>query len=250
MSDTRIRRIKNLSLCGLLLVSACSRPPAEPEPPVDRLVALDDAFAAALAPHDLRTVGAALIEDGAVVWTGYYGEQSPGVPASSTTQFNVASITKTVATEVVLRLVEQGVLSLDEPMATEWVDPDIADDPRHKLLTPRMVLTHTTGLPNWRFMAADRKLAFEADPGARFTYSGEGFEYLATFVEKRTGRPFPELVEALVFEPLGIRNAGYSIDESNFPNIAQAFDDDGEFAGFYCYPETNYCRKTGSSTPA
>lgn len=216
----------------------------------ENALALANEFRQLTKEHDIVTLGVASIKSGRLAWSGYFGEQSPNIPASSTTQFNVGSITKVVAAETILRLVDKKVLSLDEPMSTHWVDPDIANDSSHKLLTPRMSLTHTTGFPNWRFFTQDQKLSFEKQPGLAFSYSGEGFEYLAKFVEKKTGSDFASLVREYVFNPIGISNASYYIDEANFKNIAQSKDADGNFPGHYCYPFNGYCRKKGSSTPA
>ena len=242
-------------LAAFALLQGCGEKPHESTNEVDASMArryddLRPLFATTVERHGILTAGVALIENGEVVWTAYFGEQSPSVPASALTQFNVGSVTKTVATETILRLVEAGELDLDEPMAPTWVDPDILDDPRHELLTPRMALTHTTGFPNWRFFTEDGKLKFVTAPGATFSYSGEGFEYLAAFAEKRTGKEFGELVQSYVFDPIGVTNAAYSIEESNYANIAQTRDANGIFPGHYCYPENSYCRSPGSSTPA
>ena len=85
-----------------------------------------------------------------------------------------------------MRLLSQGAFSLDEPMAPVWTDSDIATDDRRTLLTPRIALTHQTGFANWRSMT-NNKLTFQFTPGTRYSYSGEGFEYLAHFIERKTG---------------------------------------------------------------
>jgi CubicO group peptidase (beta-lactamase class C family) len=191
---------------------AGARHPAE-VPPVDgpRAAQLDSAFPALLGAHGVATAGVGVLRGGKLVWTGYYGEQAPGVPASRGTLFNVASITKTVAAETVLRLAAAGKLSLDEPMATSWADPDVVGDARHRALTPRRALAHRTGFPNWR---GRDKLAFLADPGTRFDYSGEGYDYVARFVEEKLGRPFPALVREFVTEPVGMTGISLSTPDT------------------------------------
>ena len=79
-----------------------------------------------------------------------YGEAAPGMPASNATLYNIASMSKPISAEVILRLAAVNKLSLDEPMHAYWVDPDLAADPRAKLLTTRMALDHQTGFANWR----------------------------------------------------------------------------------------------------
>jgi CubicO group peptidase (beta-lactamase class C family) len=161
-----------------------------------------------LAEYEISSVGVAVIEDGRVALTKVYGEQSPGVPATTATLFNLASLTKPVTAEVILRLASAGKLTLDEPMARYWTDPDIATDPRRERLTARIALAHQTGFPNWR--PEGGRLAFTSDPGTAFGYSGEGYDYLGRFAEKRVGRSFEALAQEYVFGPIGVTNMSYS----------------------------------------
>lgn len=170
-----------------------------PSPPNPELQSL-------LSSHKIPSVSYAQIHAGRVVSVAAYGFQSPGVPATPDTLYNIASLTKPLTAEVVLRLASRGKLSLDEPMDSAWVDPDLAADPRHKRLTPRFALTHRTGLPNWR---KDTGLAFVHDPGGTWAYSGEGFQYVARFAEQRMHTTLDQLAEQLVFRPLGMRHTSY-----------------------------------------
>lgn len=209
--------------------------------------ATEQAIADILERHRIVTAGIGVIRDGELVWDRYFGEQAPGVPASAATRFNVASVTKTVAAETILRLAGQGRLSLDEPMAAHWVDPDIADDPRRLALTPRMALNHSTGFPNWRFFLPGRRLTFLHPPGERFTYSGEGMNYVARFAERRLGRPFPELVAETVFGPIGMRDSSVVVRRAESARIARPVDAAGTFFGYWCRPEgAQWCRPEGS----
>jgi hypothetical protein len=63
------------------------------------------------------------------------------------------------------------------------VDPDIAQDPWHKLLTPRLSLTHQTGFTNWRHHT-ENVLQIQWEPGTQTGYSGEGYDYVARFADK------------------------------------------------------------------
>lgn len=182
-------------------------------------------------PELLRTehvasVSFAKIEDGKTVLAEAYGEAGPGVPATSTTLYNIASMSKPISAEVILRLASAGKLSLDEPMFPYWVDPDLAADPRAKLLTPRMALDHQTGFPNWRRQTGG-KLAFLRDPGTGFNYSGEGYQYVARFAEKKTGTPFEQLAQALVFDPAGMQRTSYTERPWMDGHIAEPTSPDG-----------------------
>ena len=103
-----------------------------------------------------------------------------------------------------------GTISFGEAMSDHWINTDIAHDPRHHLLTPRIALSHQTGFPNWRTEAANGRLAFTVDPGTQFTYSGEGFNYVARFVEKKLGETFESIAQKLVFDPIGMANTSFS----------------------------------------
>lgn len=241
-----------LGFVTLLLLSGASIEVSHAEDiqstPDQQINELDSELADVMDRHQINTAAIAVIKNGEVVWSRYYGSQSAGVPASAQTLFDVGSITKTVVAETVLRLAADGQLSLDEPMSEYWLDPDLEDDPRHVQLTPRMVLTHTTGFPNWRFFSDDGKLAFINEPGTSFGYSGEGFEYLTRFVEAKLDQTFEELAQRYVFEPSNI-SAAMSVDPDNFSRIAQSLDADGQFPGYYCRPE-GWCREAGDFAAA
>ena len=199
----------------------------------------------------VNTIGVGVIQAGSLVWTGYFGEQSPGVPASAETLFNVASITKTVTAETILRLAADRKLSLDESMASYWVDPDVADDPRHVDLTPRMALTHTSGFLNWRFFAPDGVLRFEQAPGTTYGYSGEGFDYVMRFAEQKLGKDFERLAREYVFEPAAMTGVSLSAREANFARIADRRDASGTFYGDYCRDRPRgWCREEGEYSAA
>lgn len=207
-----------------------------------------------LSRHGVTTAGVGIIRGGALVWEGYFGEQSPGVPASASTRFNVASVTKTVAAETLLRLVDQGRLSLDEPMSGWWVDPDVAGDPRLSSLTLRTTLNHTSGFPNWRFFLRGGRLAFQSAPGERYGYSGEGLEYAARYAERKLRTPFPDLVRQTVLDPVGMTDTLVVVQRADAPaTLARPVDQDGVFPGYWCRPASaggGGCRPDGSFSAA
>ena len=157
----------------------------------------------------MPSVAVAYIEDRKVAWTAAYGEQSPGVPATGKTLYNMASLTKPVTAEVVLRLASTGKLSLDESMSPFWLDPDIKDDPRSKLLTPRLCLSHQTGFANWRRMTSG-VLTIRWEPGTQTGYSGEGYDYVGRFAEKKMAEPFDALAQEIELDPIGMNETSYT----------------------------------------
>ena len=88
-------------------------------------------------------------------------------------------------------------------------------------MTPRIALTHTTGFPNWRFFRRDGKLVFERAPGAGYGYSGEGFQSLARFAEKKLGKPFPALVDEMVLKPVGMAHTNFTVRAEDADTIAR-----------------------------
>lgn len=156
------------------------------------------------------SVAIAYIENGRVSWISIYGSRFPGGPsADEKTLYPVASLTKPITAEVILRLASTGKLSLDEPISPFWIDPDVKDNKWHSLLTPRMCLTHQTGFPNWRYQTKD-KLVFQFEPGTKTGYSGEGYEYVARFAEQKTGQSLEELAKQYVFAPIGMADTSYT----------------------------------------
>lgn len=178
--------------------------------------------------NNVPALGIGLIKAGALSEIRMYGEVNKGVSASTNALFNVASLTKPIVTLLTLKLVSNGVWNLDEPLSNYWVDPDIANDPRHKKLTTRLVLSHQTGFKNWRYLNTNGKLTFDVEPGTTFGYSGEGFEYLRKALEKKFNKPLEKMADSLLFKPLGMYDTrlkwDQKITESRF---AHWFDADG-----------------------
>ncbi len=162
-----------------------------------------------LKESDVPSVAVAYIQDRKVAWTEVYGEQSPGVAATEKTLYNVASLTKPITAETILRLASARKLSLDESMSQIWVDPDIKDDPYSKLLTPRLCLSHQTGFANWRRMTGG-VLKIRWKPGTQTGYSGEGYNYVGAFAERKLSTPFDELAQDMVFDPIGMKETSYT----------------------------------------
>lgn len=218
-------------LLALLALASCATTQSSHGAPLSVQAALDAQVPALLGKYRVASAGVAIIEQGRVVLERGYGEQSAGVAATPSTLFNLASLTKPVAAEVLLRLIAVGSLSLDEPMAPHWVDPDVASDVRHQQLTLRIALSHQTGLPNWRGRSPDGKLAFSFAPGSEFGYSGEGYDYAARFAERKLGRNFEDLAQEHVFGPLRMTSTSFSFREWMQGRLAVPLDSNGRWGG-------------------
>jgi len=137
------------------------------------------------------------------------------------TIFGAASLSKPLFAYAVLQLVDAGKLAFDTPLSLHAPDY-VADDPRAAAVTVRHVLSHTSGLPNWRSVDLPLKTYFP--PGERFSYSGEGFVWLQRFVEAVTGESLNTTLRRLIFEPLGMHRSSYTWQSAFEANYADPHD--------------------------
>lgn len=192
-------------------------------------VEMKDPVEQLLKGNNIPTLGLGVIENGKLTQIKVYGTLEGKTAAPYNSLFNVASLTKPITALTVLRLVSLGKWNLDESLDTYWIDPDIANDSRHKKLTTRMILSHQTGFPNWRWQKADHKLSFEFDPGSKYQYSGEGYEYLRKAVENKFHKSLEVLAKELVFEPLDMHDTSYIWNEKkDAGRIVTGYDKDGK----------------------
>ncbi|HTJ13330.1 MAG TPA: serine hydrolase [Dinghuibacter sp.] len=162
-----------------------------------------------MADNHVPCVGIGLIDHDTIRLLRTFGDLRQGRPAPANTLFNIASQTKPVTAMLTLRLVQAGLWNLDEPLMHYWIDPDIAGDSNLPRLTTRIVLSHQTGFPNWRTDNGGQKLRFTFQPGTRFRYSGEGFEYLRRALEHKFHQSLEVLMENYLFRPLGMNDTHY-----------------------------------------
>jgi len=133
---------------------------------------------------------------------------------AATTIFQAASLGKVVLAYTALRLHDRGLLDLDKPLLAYYPYPRLLAEPRAARITARMVLGHTTGLPNWAEhpLAATWKtsaLHLRYAPDSCWSYSGEGYVFLQKTLEHLTGQSFEALAAAEVFGPLRMANSSF-----------------------------------------
>lgn len=134
------------------------------------------------------------------------------VGASST--FQAASLGKVVLAYTALRLHDRGLLDLDKPLLTYYRYPRLLGAPNADRITARMVLMHTSGLPNWSeypFKASWKTsaLRLKYQPDSCWNYSGEGYVFLQKTLEHIAGKSFETLAQQEVFQPLHLRNSSF-----------------------------------------
>jgi CubicO group peptidase (beta-lactamase class C family) len=169
----------------------------------------------------------AVIRGGRVFWQHNFGvkNQKSAQPVDDNTVFEAASLSKPVFAYAVLKLVEQGKIGLDEPLTKYLSAPYIEGDARLEKITARLVLSHRTGFPNWR--GDGNPLTIHFTPGERFSYSGEGFIYLQRAVEQIESQPLNQVMNALVFRPLGMASSSYVWRTEFDETTATGHDSDG-----------------------
>jgi CubicO group peptidase (beta-lactamase class C family) len=156
---------------------------------------------------------------------GLDGSPAPAEPMTEDTIFDLASLTKSLATATsVMQLYEQGKVQFDDPVQTYLPDFNTANDPRRAKVTVRMLLTHTSGETGdvdlkdpWGLDRADetegihRALTtpLESGPGEVFRYSDINFILLGALIEKVTGEAEDVYVHQNVFAPLGMEDTRY-----------------------------------------
>jgi CubicO group peptidase (beta-lactamase class C family) len=151
-----------------------------------------------------------VLRDGRLAWERYQGVTEAGTRhhVGADTLFPAASLGKPVFAYAALRLAEQGRLDLDRPLKSYVADHAPAD-PRGERVTARHVLSHSSGLRNWR-NALDQPLVPDFDPGSRFQYSGEGFYYLQRTIEKIAGCSIQQFMEDALFRPFDMPSSTYA----------------------------------------
>ena len=199
--------------------------------PVSNLI--NDAIAANELPGAVVVVGHA----GEVVFHQAYGSRklanepgldgspAPAQPMTEDTIFDIASLTKPLATATaVMQLHEQGKVQFDDPVQQYLPGFNTADDPQRAKVTVRMLLTHTSGETGdvnlgdpWGLTRADKAegihraltTPLESGPGERFRYSDINFILLGTLIEEVTGTAEDVYVQDNVFAPLGMDETRY-----------------------------------------
>ncbi|HEY4785241.1 MAG TPA: serine hydrolase domain-containing protein [Bacteroidales bacterium] len=171
----------------------------------------------------MQGLSIAIINKGKIVYHNAFGVSNAETRDKINEQsiFEGASISKPVFAYFVMRMVDKGVLALDTPLFKYMPYPDIEKDERYKAITARMVLSHQSGFPNWRHNIdiADSnlhvkrgELYLKFNPGTKFSYSGEGYLYLAKVVahlNNCTLQTLDSVFQQQVVLPLKMRHASF-----------------------------------------
>jgi D-alanyl-D-alanine carboxypeptidase len=180
--------------------------------------AFDDAIERRLIPGDV-SAAVSVMKDGVVVHEAAFGERILGSaePTEVGDRFRIASISKTVTAIVVMQLVEEGLLTLDDPIGQMLIDHLHvgAPDPQAAALTVRELLSHTAGLGKYQSTFFGNGAASYVDAAAiglsssiaspgRYSYSNMSYCLLTVLIEAVTGKTYERVVQEHLLEPLGI----------------------------------------------
>ena len=188
----------------------------------------------------------AVVDHARSVWRQGYGvrDVATKVPVDSETVFEAGSMSKPVFAYVALKLCEEGVIGLDTPLSQYAPEPFVEGDPQVGLITPRHILCHSSGLPNWR--SSEERLKIHFTPGSQYQYSGEGYYYLQTVITHLKGKvnrndcaefedglevcatDINEFMTRKILAPFGMTLSGYLANETLEQNAATPHDRNGQ----------------------
>ncbi len=182
--------------------------------------------------YNVPGVSIAVINDFALEWAKAYGILKAGSDAfvATCSYFQAASTSKLVTAAIVLHYVEKGLLNLDEDVNNylkSWNLPE-NDFIQQQKVTLRLLLTHQAGLPATNFPrqenaddptlvqvlkgelpAMNKPAIVEYTPGTKWQYSNLGFVVIQQILEDVTGKPFFQVAQETIFEPLGMKNSTF-----------------------------------------
>ena len=235
-----------LLVLSMFAVSVCAADPGfADQGRASRVQALlpevDKMYADLMAKEHLPGLVYGVVVDGKLVHSRALGfaNLEDKIPATSSTQFRIASMTKSFAAMAVLKLRDAGKLHLDDPVTKylpefRQVKLPTTDSPP---LTVRMLMTMTTGLPEdnpWgdRQMALGNEaladlvgagLSFSSAPGLAFEYSNLGYVMLGKLVTKVSGMRFQDYITRQILLPLEMKDTSWEYAKAPADKLALGY---------------------------
>ncbi len=183
-----------------------------------------------------------IAQDGRILYENGFGfaniKQNKAIAPAST--FRIGSITKQFAAAAILKLVEQGKISLQDPLSIY-----IPDFPKGDRVTIHQLLTHTSGIhsftntpdfiktvkksiPQAEMLKKIASLGYDFEPGEKWLYNNSGYYILGFIVEKVSGQSFGEFLQANFFGPLEMKNTGVYAKGLKLPHeaLGYSYEDD------------------------
>lgn len=187
--------------------------------------------------------GAALVvDDGSILVRDAWGQDGDNRPHSTSSQFRLASVSKSFTAAAILRLADLGQVDLDQPLSEQMEGCSVR-------ATPAQLLQHQSGLPDSYMQEASPdqtltistavigicKSAREAEQPGDFSYNNSGYVLLAGLVEQKTDMSFETYLRNEILVPLGLSDTRVwnLVSEDQFDEIATGFNDDGKLVPTY-----------------
>jgi D-alanyl-D-alanine carboxypeptidase len=215
---------------------------------------VDDLLHAAMSREHIPGLALAVVKDGEILKAQAYGlaDVESKTPAKTNTVFRIASVSKQFVATAIMMLVEEGKLSLEDP-----VSKHLTGTPRRwKRITIRHLLTHTSGIPDFlnEDIALDKGItdfdqavlkavahrSLHFAPGNDWRYSNSNYHLLGMIIYKLTGKPYGDFLSERIFRPLGMQQTAVSPKDGNVTGLAVGYewDKDHFHAGDYVAPST------------
>jgi D-alanyl-D-alanine carboxypeptidase len=225
--------------CWSLLLATCvpllqaqtqAAPPAVSSLPAEIRAKVDQSANQILAASQVPSASIAVVKDGQVVYLKAYGmaRLSPPMQATPQMHYSIGSVSKQFTAAAVLLLVQEGKLTLDDPVAKYLPDLTRAGE-----VTIRMLLSHTSGYQDYwpedyvmtsmmkpttgqQILDVWAKKPLDFDPGTRWQYSNTNYVIAGRIVEQASGTPLIDLLDERIFVPLHMTDV-YNSDASQLP---------------------------------
>jgi CubicO group peptidase (beta-lactamase class C family) len=193
-------------------------------------------------------VSISIIKNSKIEWSKSFGvsDAVQKNKVNTETIFEACSMSKPVFAYLVLKLVDEGKLDLDKPLYNYLEEEFVSDEADYsKQITARMILSHASGLPNWRKGDEERgaPIPIYFKPGTKFNYSGEGIYYLQRVVEHITNEPLETYAKRTLFDQLGFKSTSFIWTEKLNPQISTGHDTSGN-----CNKRSKYIHSNAAYT--
>lgn len=203
--------------------------------------------------YGIPGVTLALIKDRELAWSSAYGYAITGENKKMSVDaiFRAESISKSVTAWGVMKLVERGLINLDDPVQ-QYLSNFSLPQSEYNLneVTIRRLLSNSAGLPLGSLgeeystngqkpslrQYLSKEVQFTYEPGSSFEYSNPGFNLLELLIEEVTGRDFNDYMVSELLIPLGMHNSSFDWDEDWSSRVPMGYDLQGNSVPPYVYP--------------
>jgi CubicO group peptidase (beta-lactamase class C family) len=239
---SKCRCIGIVALCCLLVAALAHGGTAKTQQPYESAITTARSeIWRAINSGKCGSATAAIMVDGRLVYAEGFGmaDREKSIPVDAATRFNIGSISKMYVAAAIMQLVDDGKVSLDQPVTDYLPEFRMADD-RYRQITVRMSLNHTSGIPGTegansfgfayddgikrQTLATLARARLKHDPGAMAVYCNDGFTLAEMIVERVSGKKYIRFLEERIFAPLGLKQTAMSVGDIEGKPVALYYD--------------------------